>query len=163
MATAITSLSVTPDCKIFTAVISEAVADEVYKLINHVTGTEIVSTSTGTVTIDLNDFATWVITAEEFGEDFNGVLEVNVEADSLYAYTVASCEISCCIAALVQAAIDCHCQCDKCDEDLRTAEKVNLLIKSAQHVTYSGANITDAVAKYRKAKDFCTETCGCGC
>ncbi len=163
MATAITSISITPDCKVLTATITDAVLADLYAIDNKVTGTSGNTDTIGTVTIDANDIATWVITSEEFGEDFNGVIEIAVEADDLYAYYVGSCEISCCISALVQQAIDCHCECDRCDEDLRVAEKVNLLIKSAQHVTHSDANISDAVAKYNKAKEFCTATCACGC
>ena len=163
MATAITSISITPDCKTLTATITDALVADLYAIENHVTGTSANTDTAGTVTIDEDDIATWVITSEEFGEDFNGVFEVSILDDDLYSYTVASCEINCCIAALVQQAIDCHCECDRCDEDLRTAEKVNILIKSAQHVTFSDGNVSDAVAKYKKAKEFCTASCACGC
>ena len=163
MATAITSISITPDCKVLTATITAALSTDLYAIDNHVTGTSGNTDTVGTVTISASNVATWVITAAQFGEDFNGVIEINVAANNLYSYTVSSCEINCCISALVQQAIDCHCECDRCDEDLRTAEKVHLLIESAQHVTYSESNIADAVAKYRKAKEFCTASCACGC
>ena len=52
--------------------------------------------------------------------------------------------------------------CSKCDEDIRTAEKVHLLIKSAEASANQG-NDSDAVDKYNKAKTYCTSTCGCGC
>jgi len=78
-------------------------------------------------------------------------------------YTVSSCEIDCCIAKLTESAINCTCKCDKCKEELDRAEKILLLLISAKHAAEVEQNKEDAIAKYNKAKEFCTEVCACGC
>ena len=81
----------------------------------------------------------------------------------LSALLVASCEIDCCIAKLVESAINCTCHCDKCKEELLRAEKIYLLLGAAKYTAEINGNYEDAVAKYNKAKEFCTEVCACGC
>ena len=161
MATLIESVTIAPDCKKLTVVASGVPSTVNFTYYNYITEK---TTTSGALTAT-GGMVSWVLLSETAGELFNGVISVTDTVDSLKptAYTIGACEIYCCIAALVQSAIDCHCQCDRCDEDLKKAEKVDLLIKSAQHSAYSDTNITDAVNKYNKAKDFCTETCACGC
>lgn len=161
MATVIESVTIAPDCKKLTVIASGVPSTVNFTYYNHIT--EMTQTS-GVITAVAGN-ASWVVNHETIGELFNGVISITDTVDSLNPtnYVVGGCEIYCCIAALVQSAIDCHCQCDRCDEDLRKAEKIELLLKSAQHAAYSTANITDAINKYNKAKDFCTETCACGC
>jgi len=161
MATVIDSITISPDCKKLTVVISGAAATAKLVYYNFITET---TKDSGTVSTTGGAY-TWVLDNETAGELFNGVISITdtVDSSNPTSYLVGACEIYCCIAALVQSAIDCHCHCDRCDEDLRKAEKIDLLIKSAQHATYSATNITDAINKYNKAKDFCIETCACGC
>lgn len=161
MATVINSVTISADCKKLTVVASGVPSTVNFTYYNHIT--EKTATS-GALTASGGD-VTWVVSNETIGEMFNGVISVTdtVSSTKPTDYAVGSCEIYCCIAALVQSAIDCHCNCDKCDEDLKKAEKIDLLVKSAKHSVYSDTNITDAVNKYNKAKDFCAETCACGC
>ena len=78
-------------------------------------------------------------------------------------YTVAPCEIDCCIAKLVDAAIECHCKCDKCKEDLLRANKIFLMLQGARFAAEQEFNFGHAVSMYTKAKDLCVEVCACGC
>jgi hypothetical protein len=156
----IDSIVLTQNCDTITVTFSDMGGDIDVRYYNSVTETEYTDTL-----VDSGDATTdWVIdaTTVEGQGSFNGVItleEVNGDAD----YIVSTCEIDCCIASLVESAINCTCECDKCDDDLRIAEKVQLLIVSAKHSTYSQSNVTDATEKYNKAKDFCTATCACGC
>lgn len=77
--------------------------------------------------------------------------------------TVATCQIDCCIAKLVESAITCTCKCDKCKEELDRAEKVFLLLQAAVYAAEVDGNIKDATEKYAKANEMCTEVCACGC
>ena len=76
---------------------------------------------------------------------------------------VSSCEIDCCTAKLVESAINCTCKCDKCKEELLRAEKIHLLLSASKYAAEIEGNYENAVAKYNKAKEFCTEVCACGC
>jgi hypothetical protein len=76
---------------------------------------------------------------------------------------VSGCEIDCCLAKLVESAINCTCKCDKCKEELMRAEKIYLLLAAAKFAAEIENNYDDAVAKYNKAREFCTEVCACGC
>ena len=161
MATVINSVTISPDCKKLTVVASGVPATVNFTYYNYITD---ITTTSGALT-QVAGIVTWILSSQIAGELFNGVISITDTVDVLNptVYVVGAAEIYCCIEAHVQSAIDCHCQCDRCNEDLRKAEKIDLLIKSAQHSAYSDTNITDAVNKYNKAKDFCTETCACGC
>ena len=78
-------------------------------------------------------------------------------------YTVAPCQINCCIAKLTDAAIECHCKCDKCKEDLLRAEKILLMLQGATFAAEQESNYDHAVNMYNKANTLCTEVCACGC
>lgn len=78
-------------------------------------------------------------------------------------YTIAPCEIDCCIAKLVDAAIECHCKCDKCKEDLLRANKIFLMLQGARFAAEQEFNFGHAAAMYAKAKALCVEVCACGC
>lgn len=78
-------------------------------------------------------------------------------------YTVAPCQIDCCIAKLTDAAIECHCKCDKCKEDLLRAEKIMLMLQGATFAAEQESNYDHAVNMYNKADALCTEVCACGC
>lgn len=76
---------------------------------------------------------------------------------------VGTAEIDCCIAKLVHDAINCTCQCNKCNEDLKRAETIYLLLQSAKHEAHVLNNPEMAADKVLKAKELCTEVCACGC
>lgn len=76
---------------------------------------------------------------------------------------VGTAEIDCCIAKLVHDAINCTCKCNKCNEDLKRAETIYLLLQSAKHEAHILGNIEMANDKVLKAKELCTEVCACGC
>lgn len=82
------------------------------------------------------------------------------------------CDIDCCLAKLTNELIDCACDCARCASSLAKAQKVFLLIKSAEYAL-TQANLTsgttqtgyleDAYNKYTKAKEICDNSCGCDC
>lgn len=154
----IKSVTISPDCKKLTAVVTGANASVKFTYYNYITGTTYEETVSPVSTV-----ATLEIDNTDVEEIMNGVITITEGLSGTTLPAIGACEINCCIAGLVQAAIDCHCECAKCDEDLKIAEKVDLLLKSAQYTTFSNANISDAILKYNKAKDFCTATCACGC
>ena len=106
---------------------------------------------------------------------FKGVISVELHTDTVIdytsgsstlaatVYTVAPCQIDCCIAKLTDAAIECHCKCDKCKEDLLRAEKIMLMLQGATFAAEQESNYDHAVNMYNKADALCTEVCACGC
>jgi hypothetical protein len=160
MPSRIESITISPDSKNLTVVVSAIPTSDKLTYYNYTTDT---TEESGTIASDANDILTWNITSTALGEDFNGVISITLDSTGISSYAVGTAEIDCCIAGLVERAITCTCQCDRCDEDLKTAQKISLLVQGAKHATYSSANITDAINKYNKAKAFCTATCACGC
>ena len=85
---------------------------------------------------------------------------------------LVACNIDCCLANLTQELIDCECDCPKCSTSLAKAQKIFLLLRSAQTalqqisedtaVNYA-AHLQDANQKYLKAKELCGARCGCDC
>ena len=82
------------------------------------------------------------------------------------------CDIDCCLAKLTNELIDCACDCPKCAASLAKAQKVMLLLKSAEYSlaqsnlkpnTLQTGYITDANNKYTKAREVCDNSCGCNC
>lgn len=153
-------IEIAPDCKTIVIRFNADPTSEAanISLTNEITTTSLFADVDGTINVADK---TWTVLSTEFGENFNGVFTVN-SSDTYYKYYVGRCELDCCIASLVQSAIDCHCECDRCDEDLRRAEKVHLLANSSLYSAIND-NVTDAINKYNKAKAFCVETCACGC
>lgn len=160
MPSRIESITISPDSKNLTVVVSAIPTSDKLTYYNYTTGTTKVS---DTILSDANDILTWNTTNTFLEEDANGVIMITLDSTGISSYAIGTAEIDCCIAGLVERAITCTCQCDRCDEDLKTAQKISLLVQGAKHSTYSSANITDAVNKYNKAKAFCTATCACGC
>ena len=78
-------------------------------------------------------------------------------------YTIAGCQIDCCLANLIDAAIECHCKCDKCKEDLIRGEKVFLMLQGAVFAAEQEENPDHALDMYNKASALCVEVCACGC
>ena len=161
--TSITSVTISADCKTLTALFQGQPAPANFT--NEITSTNFTSTTIGTLTNTSGTIWQWVVTSAQSNEPFNGVITIdalNGSAVSLEKYSVGTCELDCCIATLVNDAITCTCDCDRCDEDLHRAEKVHLLAESAKYSAINN-NVTDAINKYTKAKEFCTEVCACGC
>lgn len=179
------SLEISPDCKSFVLVVNADPSDcglyNHYQYTNNTTGfvhTEDIydddncgsSGDNGIpayYTYDAVNGVWWTqITSEDIGETFNGVITISIYQpgtnQDFYISAVGSCELDCCIASLTQDAIDCSCKCQKCNEDLLTAQKVHLLAESAKYSAING-NLQDAISKYNSAKGFCTATCACGC
>ena len=114
----------------------------------------------GVISVELHD-----ATTIDYDLDADGVKnETAVDTTLMQTlYTVASCQIDCCIAKLVDAAIECHCKCDKCKEDLLRAEKVFLMLQGATFAAEQESNYDHAVSMYNKANTLCVEVCACGC
>ena len=160
----IDSITFSPNCQKITIVVSDVTANSVIiKYENLISTTEYTTANLAPV----DNIVTWEAYYDTLEEEssINGVVNIQVTpsvGSTQSASAVASCELYCCVAKLVEEGINCSCKCSKCDEDIRTAEKVHLLIKSAEASANQG-NDSDAVDKYNKAKTYCTSTCGCGC
>ena len=67
--------------------------------------------------------------------------------------------------------LDCNCECMKCSDDLVSAQKIFLLLKTAEAelATAVGTEtdinsvIANAEKKYNKAAEMCSGHCGCNC
>jgi hypothetical protein len=115
---------------------------------------------TGVISVELHDATT--LNLDLGGNGVNNETEADTTLMET-VYTVAPCKINCCIAKLVDAAIECHCKCDKCKEDLLRAEKVLLMLQGATFAAEQESNYDHAVNMYNKANTLCTEVCACGC
>ena len=160
----IDSITFSPNCKKITVVISDCPNTASITYENKISN----KTYTASSLIPTNDVIIWeeyVSTLESGNSAINGVIAITIR-DSTAAVvsgaSVSSCELYCCIAKLVESGISCTCNCSKCDDEIRTAEKIHLLVKSAESAATQGS-VTDAIDKYTKAKSFCDTTCGCGC
>lgn len=159
--TSITGIVISEDCKTLIATFAGEPVPATYK--NEITGVTFTSDTVGALTGTSS--WTWTVTSADAGELFNGVITISALNGSdviIEKYSVGTCELDCCIAGLLDAALLCTCKCNKCDEDLMTAQKVRLLADSAKYSAINN-NVTDAINKYTKAKSFCTADCGCGC
>ena len=114
----------------------------------------------GVVSVELHDNTTIDIDADD-----DGINNENTGDSTLMTtlFTVAPCEINCCIAKLVDAAIECHCKCDKCKEDLLRAEKVFLMLQASKYAAEAEGSYDNAKLMFDKANGLCTEVCACGC
>ena len=107
-----------------------------------------------------------------------GVITVQLEQTSSGALVgepvsvLLHCDIDCCLTKLTNELIDCACDCAKCSTVLAKAQKVFLLLQSADYAIVQANDasasarpgfIEDANSKYLKAKEVCDESCGCDC
>ena len=85
---------------------------------------------------------------------------------------ILHCDIDCCLTKLTNELIECACDCAKCSTALAKAQKVFLLIQSADYAIIQANDapdgtmpgfLQDANDKYLKAKEICDESCGCNC
>jgi len=106
----------------------------------------------------------------------NGVVDVVISLQgSIYEKqaVLIHCDIDCCLSKLTNELIDCACDCAKCSSSLAKAQKVFLLLQSADYAIVQANDtndpavrsgfITDANSKYLKAKEVCDDSCGCNC
>jgi hypothetical protein len=82
------------------------------------------------------------------------------------------CDIDCCLTKLTNELIECACDCAKCATSLAKAQKIFLLLKSADYAIVQANDaaestrpgfLQDANSKYLKAKEICDASCGCDC
>ena len=114
--TSITSVTISADCKTLTAVFQGQPAPANFT--NEITTTTFTSTTVGTLTNPTGTTWQWVVTSVQANEVFNGVITIDALTSapvSLEKYAVGTCELDCCLANLVNDAINCTCDCDRCD------------------------------------------------
>mgnify|MGYP003679281702 CR=1 FL=1 len=124
-----------------------------------------VSTSTGTYT-------TAILLSSTVGTQ-SGIFSIEVidGSTSVYSAELCKCELGCCIAKKVDSLLSCDCECTKCSDTMITAERVHLLIVAietdlaqiGEDEAANSAIITNANAKYNKALELCSDSCGCNC
>lgn len=157
------SIIFSPNCEKITVTMSEVTGNVSFNYENKISGVEYNSPTPST---PVNNKVIWDKTITNLGEEnpINGVIIIKATDNDgeITSAVISSCELLCCIAKFVEAGITCSCNCSQCDDDIRTAEKIHLLIKSSEAAANQG-NIDDAVDKYNKAKEYCTTTCGCNC
>jgi len=79
------------------------------------------------------------------------------------------CDIDCCLAKLTNELLDCACDCPRCATALAKAQKIFLLLQSAESAveiasaSQASGYYTDIYEKYSKAKEICDNSCGCDC
>tara|TARA_R110002012_G_scaffold2124_9_gene10201 strand:+ start:13439 stop:13933 length:495 start_codon:yes stop_codon:yes gene_type:complete len=110
-----------------------------------------------------------IIPTHNIGTD-KGVFHVKYYEDGkliMQKGVVATCDILCCLSKKVDKLLDCSADCSKCASELAEAQKIFLLLKSAEtEVAGTGvteANIVNATNKYDKAAEICGGHCGCDC
>ena len=126
---------------------------------------ETVNPFVGLVTVELHGIARDEETEINYDQNADNPPNYN-DADSTLIrklYTIAPCQIDCCLANLIDSAIECHCHCDKCKEDLIRGEKVFLMLQGALFAAEQEENPEHADAMYKKASQLCVEVCACGC
>lgn len=106
----------------------------------------------------------------------NGIITVVLNSSSgneiAKASALVHCDIDCCLTKLTNELLECDCDCLKCSSALAKAQKVFLLIKSADHAlsqinilnpSNTAGYLKDAQNKYLKSKEICDDSCGCDC
>ena len=173
------SVPSTRDCKFISSTVTYSSATATFPMTGYLLFTDYAGNSLGQsaqVTITNNGGNASVITPVSNLSISNGVVRVEFydSANSLDgdAALLLHCDIDCCLAKLTNELIDCACDCAKCASSLAKAQKVFLLIKSAEHSldqisAGSGpiqtGDLVDAHTKYTKAKEICDNSCGCDC
>ena len=120
-----------------------------------------------------NNFGQVMVNVEDL-PGAGGVYELDIHESGTSAkkqIVIVKCDIDCCLVKLTNELIDCACDCAKCATSLAKAQKIYLLLKSAETAAenYNVSTITnagyalDAMNKYKKAKEICDASCGCDC
>ena len=135
-----------------------------------------ITNGTNSATYDFTEeSSTRVVTAVEIGGG-NGIYVVNHFVDgSIFARSavILSCDILCCLASKMNELLKCDCDCTKCADQLAEAQKIFLLLKTAESelalsdeagtIQQIQAVIDSAQEKYLTAQDMCAGHCGCNC
>ena len=83
-----------------------------------------------------------------------------------------SCNVDCCLTDLTNTLLECACDCPKCASTLAKAQKIFLLLRSAQSAVELAQTVDgsvnmgyyiDILNKYNKAVELCGSLCGCDC
>jgi len=160
--------TITPDCKYLNLVVTGAQGDASINIFNGDFSDSI------TVNIPSSGTANQLLFLESTVGTGNGVFRISgtdSNGDEAFAGSLGSCSLDCCIAKKVDELLGCGCGCTKCNEALRQAERVHLLISGIESdLSLLGmdnsqniALYTNAEAKYNKALELCSDDCGCGC
>ena len=173
------SVTSTRDCKFISSTATYTNPTASYPMTGYLIFKDYSGNSLGTspaVTITNSGGNASVITPVSTLSISNGVINVefydNSNTLSGSKQILLHCDIDCCLAKLTNELIDCACDCAKCASSLAKAQKVFLLIKSAEYaLTQAGLNsggtqvgfLLDAHTKYTKAKEICDNSCGCDC
>jgi hypothetical protein len=143
------------------------------------------ATAQGNLTININDIDIFTATATASGTYSTarllastvgtqaGIFQITVTegSTSVYSGELGKCELDCCIAKKVDSLLGCDCECTRCSGTLETANRVMLLIHAIEtdlsqisgDVANNTAIYTNANAKYNKALELCSDSCGCSC
>ena len=135
-----------------------------------------ITNGTNSATYDFTEeSSTRVVTAAEIGGG-NGIYVVNHIVDGniiARAAVILSCDIQCCLASKMNELLKCDCDCTKCADQLAEAQKIFLLLKTAESelaladeagtIQQIQAVIDSAQEKYLTAQDMCAGHCGCNC
>ena len=135
-----------------------------------------ITNGTNSATYDFTEeSSTRVVTAAEIGGG-NGIYVVNhFVGGSIFARSAVllSCDILCCLASKMNELLKCDCDCTKCADQLAEAQKIFLLLKTAESeraladeagtIQQIQAVIDSAQEKYLTAQDMCAGHCGCNC
>lgn len=86
-----------------------------------------------------------------------------------FQYLVSTCDVDKCLVLLADKLLSCGCYSPACSAILDKAQKVMLLIKSAQATAArimteeDKVLVSDADSQYLKAVEMCEGNCDCGC
>ena len=80
------------------------------------------------------------------------------------------CDLDCCLTKLTNELLACACDCPRCAITLAKAQKIFLLLQSANSNVaiatadpYNEGYYIDILRKYKKAVELCDSSCGCDC
>ena len=178
-------VTATDDCNYITTVASYTSSGATFPLVGNITffdfqGSSLLSPVN--LTIQSNGASATIITPIANLSTTNGIIVVKFNINSTVistGYVLVHCDIDCCLTKLTNELIDCACDCPRCATALVKAQKIFLLVKSADFALHQAAvaqsssaskttgleagYLLDASNKYTKALEICEETCGCDC
>ena len=118
---------------------------------------------------------TRIIQADELGGCYGIFIFDHIVDGLVYARAgfLFACDVLCCLASKMEELLDCDCDCNKCSHHFVEAQKIFLLLKTAEHemaiadtegtISQVQAVIDNAEKKYLTAQDMCAGHCGCNC
>jgi hypothetical protein len=153
---------------------SQGITDRTVVVTNIATGIQAFS---GTIYYNNNGLGNLVIPMPDQSGSGGGLYRVCLGAtgasnpmDEECRPILLHCDLDCCLTKLTNELIDCSCDCPRCAASLAKAQKIFLLLKTAQSSVELASNDTnneafylDMQSKYIKAKEICDNSCGCNC